>query len=230
MARALATNGATVYILGRRLSKLQEAAASIASQPLPPGAKVLPLECDATSKPSLQAAASHIAHETGYINLLLANAGVLGPNYMAISPRQENDSRGPLTLEEVQKALWESPVEDFAQVYKVNVAGAFYTTVAFLELLDKGNKRGNVRQTSQVVVTSSIAGFHRSWQMSGMAYTTSKAAVTHLVKSLAGYLVQWKVRVNAIAPGCKFGLGLIDLIVGSVVVVVAVIRVEKIPC
>ena len=201
MAKALATNGATVYILGRRASKLQEAVASTSG--LPQEAKMIPLECDVSSKESLEAAASHIAKETGYINLLIANAGILGPNYESLAPRAENDPKGPLTLEEAQKALWDTPMDDFVNVYKVNVAGAMFCAVAFLNLLDKGNAKKNVKQTSQIVVTSSIGSFHRSFQQAGLAYITSKAATTHLVKTLASFLVQFRIRVNAIAPGRK---------------------------
>jgi len=49
-------------------------------------------------------------------------------------------------------------------------------------------------------VTGSIAAYNRSVG-AGIAYNTSKAAVTHLVKMLAGLFVEYSVRVNAIAPG-----------------------------
>ena len=164
---------------------------------------MIPLECDVSSKESLEAAAAHVAKETGYINLLIANAGILGPNYESLVPRTENDPKGPLILQEAQKALWDTPMDDFMNVYKVNVAGAMFSAVAFLNLLNEGNARKNVKQTSQIVVTSSIGSFHRSFQQAGLAYTTSKAATTHLVKTLASFLVQFRIRVNAIAPGRK---------------------------
>ena len=215
MARTLSCNGASVYILGRRLDKLISAADSITSAARssePPslqhksGGIVVPIQCDVASKPSLEAAASRIAAETGYVNLVVANAGILGPNNNALLPRADDSPLGPLTVREVQAHLWDCPVQEFIEVYKVNVAGALYTTVAFLALLDEGNKKGNLKQTSQVLVTSSIGALHRSWPQGGLGYNTSKAAVTHLVKSLASFLVQWKVRVNGLAPGCKFGL------------------------
>ncbi|MCJ1314290.1 hypothetical protein MMC25_007970 [Agyrium rufum] len=198
MTRALAQNGATVYILGRRLPKLEEAAASCAN--FLPG-RVIPIECDVTSKPALEAAAARIASEIGYVNLVIANAGIMGPTYNSLAPRLENDPKGPVTIQEVQSELWRNSVEDFTDVYRVNVAGPLYTAVAFLDLLDRGNRQGNVKQTSQVLVTSSIGAFHRSWVQGGLAYTTSKAAVNHMVKGLASFLVQWKIRVNGLAPG-----------------------------
>ena len=208
MARALSRNGATVYILGRRFDKLVSAAdsaknASSSSPPHGSNGKIIPLSCDVASKPSLEAATSHIASTTGYVNLVIANAGIMGPNNNALLPRSSDAASGPLTIQEAQAHLWATPIEDVTEVYKINVAGALYTVIAFLGLLDEGNKKGNVRQTSQVLITSSIGGFHRSWPQAGLAYTTSKAAVTHLVKSLASFFIQWRLRVNGLAPGRK---------------------------
>ena len=53
---------------------------------------------------------------------------------------------------------------------------------------------------SQVLVTSSIAGFHRPNTLIG-PYQASKAAATHLVKHMSSVLAPYKVRVNALAPG-----------------------------
>ena len=201
MARSLARNGATVYILGRRLSSLESAVASYSG---PGPGTIVPVACDVTSKDSLEAAAAQISTKSGFVNLLIANAGVVGPIHHDLAPRAADDPKGPLSIQDVQKSLWQLPVDDFMNVYQVNVAAAMFTVVAFLDLLDKGNAKGNLQQTSQVIMTSSIASFHRTWTgVGGMAYTTSKAAVTHLTKSLASYLVQWRIRVNALAPGRK---------------------------
>jgi len=74
--------------------------------------------------------------------------------------------------------------------------------VAFLDLLDAGNKKRNLAQDSQVLVTSSIAGFSR-FLASGYAYSTSKAAVNSLVKMFSTTFNQqgFHIRCNVIAPG-----------------------------
>ena len=75
MAKALAQNGAhKVYIIGRRLSKLQEAAASVSALQ-----KIIPLQGDVTSKDSLARMAEQVKTETGHINLLVCNSGTEGP-------------------------------------------------------------------------------------------------------------------------------------------------------
>lgn len=85
----------------------------------------------------------------------------------------------------------------------VNCTGVWYSSLAFLSLLDEGNKRANVPQKSQIVVVSSIAGLSRQ-PAAGYAYSASKAAVTHLAKNMATSFAGWKIRVNQICPGELF--------------------------
>jgi NAD(P)-dependent dehydrogenase (short-subunit alcohol dehydrogenase family) len=54
--------------------------------------------------------------------------------------------------------------------------------------------------SSQIVVTSSIAGYSKQIQAS-IAYSASKAAATHLARNLATYFVNLQIRVNVIVPG-----------------------------
>lgn len=94
-------------------------------------------------------------------------------------------------------------MEDFTAVYNVNTTAVFYNVIAFLELLDNGNKKGNMGSVkSQVVTTSSIAGFNRNAR-AGFAYISSKAAVTHIMKVLSTFMVPYGIRFNVLAPGCK---------------------------
>lgn len=150
MAKALAENGAAaVYILGRRMEVLETAAASIGKP------SVKPLVCDVTSKDSLQAAAERVKHEVGHVNLLICNSGIGGPQ--TVRPT----AKPALTVEEFAAANWDVPMDEYTQTFAVNVTSVWYTTMAFLALLDAGNKKGNVEQKSQVIATSSIAGFNK---------------------------------------------------------------------
>jgi NAD(P)-dependent dehydrogenase (short-subunit alcohol dehydrogenase family) len=197
IAKGLAENGAIVYILGRRKSKLDEV---VQSNHFDVG-KLIAVQCDVSSKESLKAAVKQVESDVGYVNLVVANSGISGPNHNDIKPRASNDERGPLTVKDIQDHLWGVNTEDILDVYRVNVVGALDTTIAFLDLLDKGNKQNNVKQSSQVIIISSIGGFHRAWQLAGLPYVTSKAAVNHMIKNLAATLIQFKIRVNGIAPG-----------------------------
>lgn len=187
LARALALNGAhKVYIIGRRKGVLEAAAKES------PHGNIIPLVGDTTSKDSLHSIVTHIEKEVGYVNVVIANSGILGPQTSSITPNS--------SLQEFQSTLWNTSFEDYTQTFAVNTSAVYYTIVAFLGLLDAGNKKGNVEQRSQVIATSSIAGFNRNTP-GGYAYGQSKAATTLLMKELATSLVPYSIRANVIAPG-----------------------------
>ncbi|OAR05125.1 hypothetical protein LLEC1_07342 [Akanthomyces lecanii] len=187
-AHALADNGAkAVYILGRRMEALETTKAAS------PNSDVIhPLRCDVTSKDDLQAAADHVREQSGYCNVLLANSGVTKAGLGPIDPTWD--------LSTLQERMWKPEFDHFAETFRVNNAGAYYTAVAFMGLLDEGNRRGDFLQKSQVILTSSIAGFSRI-PVAGFSYASSKAGVTHMAKQLATTLAPYKIRVNAITPG-----------------------------
>lgn len=189
MAKTLALNGASkVYIVGRRLEKLQE------TFKLSPHNNIFPLQGDVTSKDSLESLAARVRTEVGHVHLLVCNSGISGPQIAVNQPKDTS-------AKTLQKQAMETPMEDFTQTFAVNVAGVFYNAMAFLDLLEEGSKkRYNPGVTSQVIITGSIAAFNRSVG-AGIAYNTSKAAVTHLMKMLAGLYTPYDVRVNIIAPG-----------------------------
>lgn len=190
MARSLALNGAhKVYIIGRREAVLQEAAASVDT------GNIVPIVGDVTSKDDLSRVVKHIESDCGYINVLIANSGILGPQSQAsITPSS--------SIEEFQKAFWDTSFEEFQNAYSVNAVAAWYTIIAFLGLLDAGNKKGNVSWSSQVVATTSIAAFNKAVP-GGYVYGQSKAAATHMMKQLAVGLAPHGIRSNIIAPGCE---------------------------
>ncbi|KAL8686039.1 MAG: hypothetical protein Q9224_005573 [Gallowayella concinna] len=187
MANALASNGARkVYIVGRRKEVLESAAKAS------PHGNIIPLVGDVTSKESLQSVAAHVEKDVGYLNCLICNSGIGGPQTSSITPQT--------SLEDYQKALWELPFDDYVRTFSVNVVAVHFTLAAFLHLLHAGNEQGNVQQKSQVIVTSSIAGFNRMVP-GGYAYGQSKAAATQLAKQMATLLVPYGIRTNVIAPG-----------------------------
>ena len=55
--------------------------------------------------------------------------------------------------------MWDVEFDYYVNTFSVNTAAVWYTIMAFLTLLDKGNEKGNVQQRSQVIATSSIGGF-----------------------------------------------------------------------
>ena len=157
MTKALAANGAKrIYIIGRRQSKLEEAASLAPSI-------IVPLVGDVTSKNDLAALSARIRDEVGYINLLICNSGMLGPN-VSVQP-------GTVDVEEYASKAFEMDMDAFGQTMNVNVAAVLWSAYAFLGLLGKGNERGEKggseaylggQVKSQIIVTSSIAAYNKA--------------------------------------------------------------------
>jgi len=190
IAKALDANGAeAVYIVGRREEVLQNAAKQGIN------GKIIPVVGDVTSKDSLAAIAARIEKDHGFLNVLVANSGIIG-----IRSDQSLPSDHEPSLKEFKEGFWQHSMEDFTQASHVNVTAVFYTCLAFLELLDAGNTKKNVSQTSQIITIASIASFSRQ-AAAGYPYSTSKAGVMHLMKILSTRFAKWDIRCNVIAPG-----------------------------
>lgn len=212
----LVKNGAhKVYILGRRAGPLQEAARSLngdSSNPV-----VVAIECDVSSPPSVAAAVSKIQHDVGHVDVLINNAGILGPNQKA--------AYEATTIQELQEVLLRN-AEGWESTFAINSTAVANVSAAFLTLLDAGNKRrgwesGVVRdrarqrdakvdavdaddlRTSQIITVSSISSMNRFMTV-GMPYTASKAAATMIGKTLSTLLAPWGIRSNVILPGSQF--------------------------
>lgn len=195
MARTLAANGATVFVLGRRSGPLEETAKAAADE----GATgtIHAIQCDVTSKDNLEAAAEKVKEKTPFVDALVLSSGSPGPPLpFPMGPSGPN-------LEALQEALWETPMEDFTATYNANITGAFYTSVAFLQLLAAANAK-DVRTPSrprpQIVPISSIASYAKG-AASGYAYNSSKAAVNQLFKQLSNLLIPYDIRCNVLCAG-----------------------------
>ena len=145
----------------------------------------------------MRAVAETVRERHGYINLLVNNAG-LAKNFLPKLP-----GPGEVDMKKYQELLWNagSP-QDFAGAFDVNVSAVWYTAVAFLDLLDAGNKRGNTPGvTSQILTVASGGAFRKDDKVFSVPYTLSKSAATHLGKMLAHFLKDWQIRSHVIAPG-----------------------------
>jgi 3-oxoacyl-[acyl-carrier protein] reductase len=81
-------------------------------------------------------------------------------------------------------------VDEWNNVFNVNLRGAWYFTKKALERMPEGGRIVNV---------SSIAGRHRSL-VSGTHYTSSKAGLIGLTKQLAFEVAPRNINVNAVCP------------------------------
>lgn len=168
-SQALAANGAKVYITGRRKEVLENAAKT--HDPKKYGGEIVPLgPCDVRQKEELQSLVEDLSKREKYIDLLMVNAGFTGPRG---KPDQED-------ADALKQKLWENEtVEEWQDVFQTLVTSVYFTTVAFLPLLQAGIQPNGPLEQFQpnVITTSSISGLMRDAQghfaYNGMCYGKS---------------------------------------------------------
>lgn len=104
---------------------------------------------------------------------------------------------------ELSEKIWKNETfDDWNQTYNTDVTSVYFTTVAFLPLLQAGiephgplNKFG-----SSVITISSMSGMMRHAQ-GHFAYNAAKGATVQLTKLMSAEFQKTWIRVNSIAPG-----------------------------
>jgi len=194
-AQALATNGAKVYITGRRQETL-ETSARIHGAPDKignAGGKIVPLVMDVTDKESIKKAVEHIQATDGYVNVLVNNAGVWH------TKPEAGPEDGP---EKFGSSMFDQSIDLWQKTFLVNATSIYFVTAAFLPLLAKSISSPTGMMGS-VINTTSNSGQLRMTESSQLAYNVSKGAAVHLTRQLAFDFSHQniKIRVNGLAPG-----------------------------
>ncbi|MCJ1446819.1 MAG: hypothetical protein MMC23_007326 [Stictis urceolatum] len=188
-AQALAANGAKVYITGRRVEALEQAAKS--HSPSYGKGQIIPIgPCDVTSKDDLEKLSQELEKKEKHLNLLITNAGISG----AKAPPDTSDA------DSLKSKLWNNEsFSNWNSVFNTDVTAVYFTTIAFLPLLQRGtSSHGHL--SSSVIVISSMSGIMRDAQ-GHFSYNAAKGATVHLSKLMSAEFQKAKVRVNSIAPG-----------------------------
>jgi len=162
VASRLAAEGASVA-----LWDLDEGALARATEAL--GGKSIGVKVNIADWDEVERAAADTAGRLGGIDVLVASAGITGPN----------------------ATLWEYPVDKWRQVIDVNVNGLFYCNRAVVPHMLSGGY-------GRIVNIASVAG--KEGNPNASAYSTSKAAVIGLTKSLGKELAKNNITVNAVTP------------------------------
>ncbi|KAI5922610.1 hypothetical protein F4810DRAFT_711475 [Camillea tinctor] len=190
--QALAANGAKVYITGRRLEALENAAEK--HQPTSGSGQIIPVgPCDVTKKEDIERLVVDLSKREKYINLLVCNAGIPGPK---AEPKYSE-------ADDLKAQLWNTEDQkDWQDNFNTNVTSVYFTTVAFLPLLQSGMEpKGPLEPFSSSVITiSSMSGIMRHAQ-GHFSYNTAKGATVHLTKLMSAEFQKAGIRVNSIAPG-----------------------------
>jgi NAD(P)-dependent dehydrogenase (short-subunit alcohol dehydrogenase family) len=189
--KALAVNGAKVYIVGRSEDKLENVVKSHGQNI---SGEIIPITADITSKSEIAKLVKEIESREKCLCILINNAGIAGNT-------QQTEAKA---AEEMKKNLFDdesSTFNDWCNTYRTNVPQLFFMTMAFLPLLQKASESQH-GYSSTVINISSISGIVQSSQHH-FGYNASKAAAIHLTKMLAAEVANngLKIRINSIAPG-----------------------------
>lgn len=137
-----------------------------------PAPKLHAYECDTSSEEGVRSTWDKIVKEFGKVDILVTNAGITGG-----------------------ASAEDYPLQDFQRMIDVNLTGTFL----FARTAGKWWIENKVE--GRILVVSSMSGSIVNRPQKQSAYNASKAASTHLMKSLATEWAPHGIRVNALSPG-----------------------------
>jgi NADP-dependent 3-hydroxy acid dehydrogenase YdfG len=163
------------------LARRRDRLEKVAAQIAEAGGTALVVPADVTSEDSVAEAAALVQDQLGDLDLLVNNAGV-----MDVVP------------------FADAPVDTWRRTVDVNLTGLINVTHAFLPAL----RRSAATRTTDLINVSSLAGERIN---PGMAvYGATKAAVSHLTRTLRAELAGEGIRVTDLEPGMIDGTELAD--------------------
>lgn len=166
MALALAKEGVNLLLLARTASDLENVAKE--AQTINSSIRVVTTTADVANYQEVKTAVDTLTAELTTIDILINSAGVLKVG-----------------------GLLELPIEEWEQVFKVNVFGTYYLLREVLPIMVQNG-------SGDVFDIASTAGLKGSANMS--AYGASKAAVINLTESVMQEFRKKNIRVTTINP------------------------------
>jgi len=178
-AEAMAEAGATVTLTDIDAAGLQRETERL----LGLGFLVRSAELDVSDLAATRRVFEEHADACGGLDIAFANAGIgTGPGFW--NPAGHRNEEGQ--IDTFDPADWDLTIA-------VNLTGVFYTIREAARIMKPARK-------GSIIATSSNAALINE-PIVGTAYMPAKAGVAHLVRQVALELAEYRVRVNAIAPG-----------------------------
>ncbi|WP_116788543.1 SDR family NAD(P)-dependent oxidoreductase [Flavobacterium psychrotrophum] len=185
VAKALATEGYTVYVGARNLQKGEAAASAIGN-----AAKAIHL--DITDTDTINRAVAKIQDESGYLTLLVNNAAI------------SHAGKEGRTMEEVLGAQKPSiaSMSELRTVWDTNVFSTLAVTQAVLPLLQNAPAARIVTVSSALGSLTLNANPQNPYRAAFDAvYGASKTALNGIFLSLANELENTNIKIHLVSPG-----------------------------
>ena len=167
MAGGLAGQGAKVVVASRNVQKLQAVTKKIQAETK---SEAVALEVDVTNKESVTRLADQVMAKFGTVDILVNSQGL-----------------------NTKKPAVGFPVEDWNQLFDVNVRGTMLTCSEFGKIMVEKKK-------GKVINISSVRGVRATMWGGNEGYCATKGAVDMITRSLASEWAPYNINVNAIGP------------------------------
>lgn len=144
-----------------------------------------------TSKGDLTRLYSMLSSKESHLDILITASGIAGPK---ASPDTSS-------AKDLKERLFSESQNGWADTYNTDVTAVYFTSVAFLPLLQASmSSAGRKQFHPSIIVISSMSGMI-SHAQSHFSYNAAKAGTVHLSKMMAHEFKETGIRINSIAPG-----------------------------
>jgi NAD(P)-dependent dehydrogenase (short-subunit alcohol dehydrogenase family) len=186
IARELAEGGCTVWLAGRDLNRVRDAAVRLTKA----GHQVEAVALDVTDPVSVQDAAEKVGASSGRLDILVNNAGV--SNESKLAEGSEPQMIKPSELDS----------DTMRRTYETNVFGPVTVTQAFLPLIRK-SAAGRIVNISSGLGSLTQRADPTTFlsKVNVMAYCSSKTALNAITVAFGQELRETPIKVNAADPG-----------------------------